>query len=122
MTSRLVKACRNKHVNIIAHPTGVHIGKREPYDVDFKEVCKAAADSNTFLEINSFPIRLDLNSSNIYYARQQGVKFAVNSDAHATRHMDYIRFGISLARRGWLSKKDVLNTQSLDAVLKALRK
>lgn len=122
LTNRLVKACRNRHVNIIAHPTGVHIGKRKPYDIDLKEVCKAAVDHNTFLEINSFPIRLDLDSSNAYYARQQGVKFVVNSDAHAIGHMDYICFGVSVARRGWLTKKDVLNTQPLTAVLKALKK
>ena len=99
LTKRLINACRNKYVNVIAHPTGVHLGKREAYDIDLKEVCKAAVERNVFLEINSFPIRLDLNSANIYFARSQGVRFAINSDAHSTEHLPYLKFGISLARR-----------------------
>ncbi|MBZ0165230.1 MAG: DNA polymerase/3'-5' exonuclease PolX, partial [Candidatus Omnitrophica bacterium] len=89
LTSRLVNACKNKHVNIIAHPLGVHFGKREPYDIDFDEVCRAAADNNVYLEINSFPIRLDLDSQHVYAARKHGVKFVVNTDAHRVEHMDY---------------------------------
>lgn len=122
LTQRLISACKNKHVDIIAHPTGVHIGKREPYAIDLKEVCKAAVDTNTILEINSFPIRLDLNSNNVYFARSQGVKFAVNTDAHALGHLDFIKFGVAIARRGWLEPKHVLNTLPLEKLLKSLRK
>ena len=100
----------------------VHLGKREPYNLDFQEVCKAAAGENVCLEINAFPIRLDLNSANVYFARKMGVKFAVNTDAHNVDHMDYMRFGVGIARRGWLTKKDVLNTQTCEQVLKNLKK
>ncbi len=122
MTRRLVTACKNKFVTAIAHPTGVHLGRREPYDIDLKEVCRAAVEHNTFLEINSFPVRLDLNSANAYYARQQGVKFIVSSDSHHTEHMEFIKFGVSLARRGWLTKENVLNTRTLSQVEKMLGK
>lgn len=122
LTRRLINACRNKYVNVIAHPTGVHLGKREAYDVDLREVCKAAVERNVFLEINSFPSRLDLNSVNAYFARSQGVKFAINSDAHSTEHLSYLKFGVSIARRGWLRKEDVLNTLSLEHLMKTLKK
>lgn len=122
MTARLLKACRNKFVNIIAHPTGVHLGKRDPYDVDLKELCRAAKEENTFLEINSFPIRLDLNSHNVYFANQEGANFSINTDSHHTDHLEYMKFGVAMARRGWLEKKQVLNTLSLSALLKTLDK
>ncbi len=122
LTRRLVRVCQSKYVNIIGHPTGVHLGKREPCDIDLKEVCKAAVDHNVFLEINAFPIRLDLNSANVYFARTQGVKFVIDSDAHAVEHLNYLRFGVSIARRGWLKKEDVLNTLSLENLMKALKK
>ena len=122
LTQRLVKACQNRYVTAIAHPTGVHLGKREPYDIDFKEVCKAAVDTNTFLEINAFPIRLDLNSVNVYFARQQGVKFVINSDSHAVGHLPFMKFGVAVARRGWLTKQDVMNTLSWAQLEKVMKK
>ena len=106
----------------MGNPRGVNIGKREPYDIDFKEVCKAAAGTNTFLEINSFPIRLDLNSANVYFARGQGVKFAINSDSHAVQHLDYLKLGVAIARRGWVTKMDVLNTLPWPELKKAMKK
>lgn len=120
MTARLAKTIKNKHVHAIAHPTGRHFGKREPCDIDLKEICKMAADTNTFLEINAFPVRLDLDSSNIYFARKQGVKFTINTDAHDIKQLDLMKFGVGLARRGWLINKDVLNTLSLKDLKKAL--
>lgn len=122
LTQRLLKACQNKYVNVIAHPTGVHIGKRDPYDFDFKGICKAAVEHNVFLEINAFPIRLDLNSANVYFARSQGVNFCINTDAHSTEHLEYMKFGIAVARRGWLEKRQVLNTLPLGEMEKVLRK
>jgi DNA polymerase (family 10) len=122
LTQRIIKACQNKYVHIIAHPTGVHLGKREPCDIDLKEICKAAVETNTFLEINAFPHRLDLNSHNIYFAKSWGVRFAINTDSHSTNHMDYMRLGVGIARRGWLSRNDVLNTMPLKKMLKALKK
>ena len=92
------------------------------YDIDFKAICQAAIDNNVYLEINSFPIRLDLNSSNVYFAKKMGVKFAINTDSHNTEHLEYMKFGVSVARRGWLTKKDVLNTVDIDNLLKGLKK
>lgn len=122
MTQRLVKACTNKYVHAIGHPFGRHIGKREAYNVDFRELCRVAADTNTCLEINAFPIRLDLDSANAYFARNQGVKFLINTDAHAIEHLPYMKFGIGVARRAWLKKEDVINTRSLKDFEKGLRK
>lgn len=122
LTKRLIKAIQNKHVNAIAHPTGRHIGKRESYTIDFKEVCKAAVDYNVFLEINAFPIRLDLDTANVYFARSQGVKFVINTDAHSVDHLDYMKFGVTIARRGWLTADDVLNTKNLKEFEKAIKK
>jgi DNA polymerase (family 10) len=122
MTARLIRACQNRHVNIIAHPTGVNIGKRDPYKFDLKKVCQVAHDHNVCLEINSFPNRLDLNSQNVYFARSQKVRFAINTDSHNINQLDYIKFGISVARRGWLTKADVINTLSLSELKKTLLK
>jgi DNA polymerase (family 10) len=122
LTRRIIKACESKFVHAIGHPFGRHIGKREAYDIDFKEICRVAAGTNTCLEINAFPIRLDLDSANAYFARRQGVKFLINTDAHAIEHLSYMKFGVGVARRGWLRKEDVLNTRSLKELLKALRK
>ena len=122
MTERLIKVCRNKHVDGIGHPTGRHIGKREACDIDFKEFYKAAADTNTFLEINASPQRLDLDSSQVYFGRSQGVKFTVNTDSHAVEHLSFMKFGLGIARRGWLEAKDVLNTLPLAQLEKALKK
>jgi DNA polymerase (family 10) len=122
LTKRLIKAIENPNVNIIAHPTGVHLGKRDPYDMDFKAVCEAAVANNVFLEINSFPIRLDLNSNNVFFARQMGVKFVINTDSHRREHLDYMPLGVSIARRGWLTKEDVLNTRDWNDIKKLLKK
>lgn len=121
LTERLIKACRCSHVDIIAHPFGVHLGKREPCDMDFKEICKVAVDTNTFLEINAFPFRLDLNSANVYFAREHGVKFVVNTDAHSLAHFDFIKLGVAIARRGWATKKDILNTLPLKEFMEAIK-
>lgn len=122
LTKRIVNACKNKYVHIIAHPTGRHFGVRDSYELDFAQVFKAAKETNTFMEINSFPVRLDLNDSNIRRANEFGVKFAICTDAHAIGQLELIKFGLSMARRGWLSKKDVINTYSLNNLLKTLNK
>lgn len=122
MTQRLIKACRNKHVHAIGHPFGRHLGKREGYAIDFKELCRAAADTGTCLEINAFPIRLDLDSANAYFARSQGVKFLINTDAHAAEHLRYMNYGVGVARRAWLTPEDVVNTQPLTQFKKSLKK
>ncbi|MER5784166.1 DNA polymerase/3'-5' exonuclease PolX [Streptomyces mobaraensis] len=110
LTRRLVRACENPYVSVIGHPTTRRIGKRSGIDADFDEVFKACARTGTALEINSHPERLDLCDEDILRARRYGVKFAVNTDAHSVTHLPYLRFGVGTARRGWLTKDDIVNT------------
>jgi DNA polymerase (family 10) len=119
-TRRIIKACRNEHIDIIAHPTGRLWGAREPYDLDFDEIFKVAGDTSTALEINSFPQRLDLNDIHCRMARDAGVTLVVNTDAHLAQHLELMKFGIGTARRGWLEKKDILNTLSFKNLAKKL--
>jgi DNA polymerase (family 10) len=113
MTRRLVRACENPYVNIIGHPMTRQIGRREPVDADFDAVFEAAARTGTALEVNSFPDRLDLNDELIHRAKRFGVRFAVNTDAHATGHLDHLRYGVGMAQRGWLTAADVINAWPL---------
>ncbi|MFJ3757978.1 DNA polymerase/3'-5' exonuclease PolX [Streptomyces sp. NPDC090080] len=110
LTSRLVRACENPHVHIIGHPTTRLIGKRPGIDADLDAVFAACARTGTALEINAHPHRLDLRDEDILRARRYGVKFAVNSDAHAVPQLDVMRYGIGTAQRGWLTGDDVINT------------
>lgn len=114
ITGRIIKACKNKYVDMIAHPTGRLWGAREPYDIDMEEVIKAAKETSTALEINSFPQRMDLNDTNCRMAKEFGVKLVINTDAHIADQLEMMRFGVSVARRGWLEKQDVLNTLPYD--------
>ena len=114
ITKRIIKACENKYVHIVAHPTGRLWGSRDAYDIDFQEVFKAARDTNTVFEINSFPQRLDLNDINARMAKDSRVKIAINTDSHTAEQMDMMRFGVAVARRAWLEKKDVLNTATFN--------
>lgn len=121
MTKRIVKAMENKYVNILSHPTCRLIGRREPVELDIEKIIDTAVDTGTFLEINSFPDRLDLNDIYIRVAKDKGVRFTIGTDAHSLEHLRYIRFGIATARRGWLEKKDVLNTYSIKDIEKRLK-
>jgi DNA polymerase (family X) len=122
MTRRFIAACENPHVNIIGHPTARLIGKRSSVDADWDEVFKAAARTGTALEVDSFPDRLDLPADLIRRAQWYGVKFSVDSDAHAIRHHGNVRYGIGTAQRGWLTPADVINTWPLDDLRAFLRK
>ena len=122
LTKRIVRACKNKYVNIIAHPTGKLWGSRESYDLDFEEVLKAARDTNTCLEINAFPNRLDLNDQHCRQAKEAGVKISIGTDSHEAVQLEAMKFGIAVARRGWLEREDVINTLPVDALLKAVKK
>ena len=122
MTRRLVRACQNRHVHIIAHPTGRLWGVRDPYDIDLAEVFTAARDSNTSMEINAFPQRFDLNDINSRRAKERGVKIAIDTDAHSIDQLAVMGLGVAVARRGWLSKDDVLNTLPLDTLLRTIKK
>ncbi|MDP2682438.1 MAG: DNA polymerase/3'-5' exonuclease PolX [Deltaproteobacteria bacterium] len=122
MTDRIITAMATGLVNIIAHPTGRIIAAREPYPVDMSRLMQAAKKYNVILELNSYPERLDLNDSYLRLAKDMGVMVAISTDSHNRQHMDFIRFGIHTARRGWLEKKDVLNTRPLKEVLRILKK
>ncbi|MGW3094833.1 DNA polymerase/3'-5' exonuclease PolX [Streptomyces sp. NPDC001102] len=110
LTRRLVRACENPHVNVIGHPTTRLIGRRPGIDADLDAVFAACARTGTALEINAHPDRLDLRDEDILRARRYGVRFAVDSDAHAVPHLDNMRYGIGTAQRGWLTADDVINT------------
>lgn len=109
MTMRIVKAMENPYVTLIGHPTGRILNTREPYSVNLKEIFKKAAETGTFLEINAYFDRLDLNDVNIKMAKEYGVKFCIGTDAHNSLQLKYILFGIGQARRGWLTKSDIVN-------------
>jgi DNA polymerase (family 10) len=113
MTRRLIAACEHPYVNIIGHPSTRQIGKREPIDADWDAVFQAAARTGTALEINSYPDRLDLNDALILRAKRHGVKFAVDTDSHSTVHLSYLRYGVGMAQRGWLTAADVINAWPL---------
>ncbi|MGI8968914.1 MAG: DNA polymerase/3'-5' exonuclease PolX [Chloroflexota bacterium] len=121
MTARIIAALENPHVNLLAHPTGRLIGKRAAYDVDLEAVFRAAARTNTALEINSFPERLDLVDTHVRRAKELGAMIVINTDAHAPAHFDNIRYGVAMARRGWLEAGDVLNALPLESLEKRLR-
>ena len=110
LTKRIIKAMQNKYTTIVAHPSGRLMGTREPYELDYDEIFKAAKETNTFLEINAYPLRLDLMDIWVKEAKEKRVKMVISTDAHTFDHYDYMRYGIATARRGWLEKKDVLNT------------
>jgi len=122
LTNRIIRACKNKYVNIIAHPTGRLWGSREAYEIDFDAVCKAARDTNTQFEINAFPNRLDLNDINTRRAKEMGVKISINTDSHSTEQLKSMKLGVSVARRGWLSKEEVINTLAPKGLLKRIKK
>lgn len=118
MTERVIKALQNKHVTFIAHPTGRLLNKREPYEIDIEEVILSAAKLGKALELNAYPDRLDLNAIDCRLAKEKGVKIAVNTDSHALSHFSFMRYGIGTARRGWLEKKDIINTRDVSMLLK----
>jgi len=122
MTRRIVRAMENPHVNIIGHPTARLIGKRPPIEFDLEEVFRAAARTGTALEINSFPDRLDLRDEHVLWARRHGVRFAIDTDAHAPVHLPFLRFGVATAQRGWLTKEEVINAWPLAKLRRFLRK
>jgi DNA polymerase (family 10) len=119
---RMASAMRNPYVSVIAHPTGRLIGERDPYDVDINELLRIARETGTAIEINAYPLRLDLNDVHAKMAKEMGVRVVISTDTHITSQFNYMSYGVSIARRGWLEKKDVLNTMSYPALMKALKK
>ena len=120
-TKRIVRAMENPHVDIIFHPTGRVINRRPAYEIDIDEIIKAAKRTNTVLEIDAFPDRLDLKDDYIRKCVKAGVKLAIDSDAHLVSHMDFLEFGIAQARRGWAAKNDVINAWPKEKMLNMLK-
>ncbi len=110
ITKRIISALENPHVDIISHPTNRLLNERDSSEAHWEEIFKVAAKNNKILEINAYPNRLDLRDDLIKLAKEYGVKFVINTDAHAVDQMNNMPFGVSVARRGWAEKKDVVNT------------
>lgn len=122
MTQRVCHALENKYVHILGHPTGRLIHRRPEFEIDLAQVFETARSNNVAMELNAHPSRLDLNASNLRTAIGLDLKIAINTDAHRQEELDNMVFGINQARRGWVTKKDVLNTYSLQELRKAIKK
>lgn len=119
MTKRIIRAIENPFVNIIGHPTGRLLGRRPMYPLNIEEIIEAAAENNTVLEINGAPNRLDLDPQFVRMAKNAGVLLAVNTDAHGIERLAHRHSGLNVARRGWLTKSEVINTYSLEKLREA---
>jgi DNA polymerase (family X) len=121
MTDRMLAAIENPYAQIIGHPTGRLLLKRDPLDYDVEKVLDACAKHGVAMECNSYPDRLDLKDVYLRMCKEKGVKVVISTDAHSTAHLSFIRYGVTMARRGWLEKKDVINTLPVKDFLAALR-
>jgi DNA polymerase (family 10) len=125
MTKRIIRAMENKHVTMLGHVTGRLLLMRDGYAVDHAAIIEAAAATGTIIEINANPRRLDMDWRWWPLAKSKGVKCAINPDAHHTSQLQFLKFGVGIARKGWLTRHDVVNTLPLgkiEAVLGAKRK
>lgn len=121
-TERIIRAMDNQFFNILAHPTGRMLNEREPYDVDMERIMKACLTRGCFLEVNAQPVRLDLTDVHCKMAKDLGLKVAISTDAHRTTDLDFMRFGLGQARRGWLGADDVLNARGWEELKELLRR
>ncbi|MEK7510357.1 MAG: DNA polymerase/3'-5' exonuclease PolX [Patescibacteria group bacterium] len=121
MTERIRRAMENPHVDILFHPTGRLIQKRQPYEVDMDVIIQTAKRTGTILEINAYPERLDLKDTDIRKAVEARVKLAIDSDAHSREHIRYLAYGIAQARRGWATQGDIINAWPLEKMLSFLK-
>jgi DNA polymerase (family 10) len=120
MTDRLLRALESPSLKAIGHPTGRILMHRESYPFDFDAVAGEAARRKVMLEINASPERLDLGSALIRAAKAKGCRFVISTDAHHPKHLANMRYGVMMARRGWLEAKDILNTLPVDQFAKAI--
>jgi len=109
MTERIVRAMNNPHVRVIGHPTGRILERRDPYEVDVSRLIREAADTNTVLELNSYPDRLDLAVPYVREAMDAGVRISIDTDAHDESALSLVKYGVSQARRAWVEKDRVIN-------------
>jgi DNA polymerase (family 10) len=121
MTERIIKAMQNKNIDIISHPTGRLIGKRDEFQMDIEKIFKTAKETGTILEINAYPERADLKDIYIKMAKEIGVKMIINTDAHEKTQMNLMEYGVFQAQRGWAEKHDIINTLSAEELLKKLK-
>lgn len=121
ITKRMLSAIHNPCVSVIAHPTGRLIGERDAYAIDMDAVLKEAARYGVAMEINAYPLRLDLNDLHLKMAKDYGVSLVINTDTHVLSQYDFMAYGVSVARRGWVEKKDVLNTLDYDSLIRRLK-
>ena len=121
MTRRIIKALKNKYVTMLGHPTGRLLLSRDAYPVDMVKVINAASDHGKVIEINAHPMRLDLDWRLCKYAKEKGVTIAINPDAHNIEGLRDVHYGVGIARKGWLEKRNVLNAQRLKSVLEYLK-
>jgi DNA polymerase (family 10) len=121
MTQRLLTAMANPHVDIISHPTGRLLKKRDEYDLSLDKIFEAARATGTVMEINAYPERLDLNDLNIHICKSLGIKMVINTDTHQVDQLRLMRFGIAQARRGWAEKEDIINAWPVEKLLKMLK-
>jgi DNA polymerase (family 10) len=121
ITERLLGAIRHRHIHAIGHPTGRLIGKRGGQAIDMETVMRAAADHGCFLEVNAQPDRLDLNDVAVMAAKERGVRFVIDTDAHSVEELGFMEFGVYQARRGGLEASDVVNTRSLAQLRKMIK-
>jgi DNA polymerase (family 10) len=119
-TERLVRAVESPHTRILGHPTGRLLLGREGYPIDHERVIAACAEHDVALELNANPHRLDLDWRWVRHATDQGVLISINPDAHATAELDYVKWGVAVGRKGWLTPDQCLNAKSLDAFVQWL--
>jgi DNA polymerase (family 10) len=120
-TARVRRAIENPHADILFHPTGRIINRREAIDLDMDEIIAVAKRTKTVMEINSFPERSDLKDEYIRKCVDAGVKLSIDSDAHNSKHYLNLEYGISQARRGWVTRTDVINAWPMEKMLKCLK-
>lgn len=121
MTRRFLKAMENPLVDVIGHPTGRLVNQRPPYEVDIEALVEKAKEVGCAIEINASPDRLDLNDENSRYAKEMGVMLVIGTDAHNDEHLEFMRFGVAVARRAWCEPKDILNTHDYPALMDWLK-
>jgi len=117
----MLAAIENPYTQIIGHPTGRLLLRRDPLDYDMGKILDACAKYGVAMECNSYPDRLDLADVYLRMCKNRGVKVVISTDSHSTKNLEYIRHGVTVARRGWLEKRDVINTLPVDEFLAALR-
>ena len=121
-TERMIRAMENKNVDIVFHPTTRIINQRKAMELDMESVIEAAFKSGTILEIDAYPDRLDLKDEYVRKCVERGAKLSIDSDAHSIKHLEYLKFGVAQARRGWAERKDIVNAWPVEELFKKIKK